>query len=133
MSQPIRWVLSVDEETVQIVDRWQQKLSPFADGNRSLLVRLLIKLWDKAATDATLAPMLVGLQGLKVIKSEYELPAPSLSVEGRAKPPVRTGQVGGSHRGRVSGVSRRVALATEAYGITFFPLHLRLDSTRGVA
>ena len=125
MSQPIRWVLSVDEETVQIVDRWQEKLSPFADGNRSLLVRLLIKLWDKAATDATLAPMLAGLQGIKFNNSSYsELPAPTLS-EGRTKPPVRSTFGEGTRRGRVSNVSRRsrlVSVVAVAYG-TSFPLH----------
>ena len=124
MSQPIRWSVSVDEETVRLEKRWREKFSPMTK-SRSSVVVLLFKLWDEVATDPKVIPLLAALQGLKVNKSEYELPAPTLSVEGRAKPPVRSTFGEGTHRGRVSGVSRRSCLASVvavAYG-TSFPLH----------
>lgn len=69
MGETIRWVVSVDEETAAIAEKWEGKLSPFADGNRSLLVRLLFKLWDTFASHYTLNALVEAIQATKGIKT----------------------------------------------------------------
>lgn len=117
MGEPIRWSLSVDEETVAIAERWKVKFAPFAD-TRSKLVRTLLKLWDRAATDEKLTPLLIALQGLKLNNlSQPELESPAHGESG-AKSPVRVALKGSAaHRGREF-VSRK--MASEAYRAPFF-------------
>lgn len=137
MGEQRRWVVSVDEETHRLAEQWQADFSPLVGNNRSSLVRLVFKTLDRLGfTAATLTAALHQPQQLRQANAEQNvaqlnnlshIPVPSKA--GLMKPPsrVRTG----SARGReVHGVTRRVALAMEASGITFFPLQLRSNSTR---
>jgi hypothetical protein len=44
MSAPIRWVISVDEETAALLERLRERYAPLSGNNRSALIRLLLKM-----------------------------------------------------------------------------------------
>ena len=148
MGEPIRWSVSVDKETDAIAEILQLRYSAIVGDKRSRLIQFIFKSWHRLnMTAANVTAALEQSQGInqEILSEEIttfnnssqnEFPASSIAPRNLAgpKPPVRAinPTTPGRSRGRhVSGVSRRVA--TGAYGITFFPLHLHLDSTRRAA
>lgn len=128
MGERLRWVISVDEDTQLLADRWQEQFSPLVGSNRSSLVRLVFKTLDRLGfTAATITAALAQSQELRRITAEQDVaqchtpsqqfPAQAFPVDGRAKPLKRivAHPSKGARQREVRGVSRRTA-ASVAWG-----------------
>ena len=88
MGEQIRWSVSVRSRTAQLVEKWRQKFAPFTEDSRSATLCLIVDLWDRAATDPRVVPLLEALQLLQgVTASQLELDFP-VATTGK-KPPCR--------------------------------------------
>ena len=52
MGERLRWVISVDDDTQRLADRWQEQFAPLVGANRSSLVRLVFKTLDRLGMTA---------------------------------------------------------------------------------
>jgi hypothetical protein len=115
VGEPIRLVISVDEETKRILDRWQALFFPLVGDNRSRLFRLAVQTLDRLGfTAETVMHALNHTQRIKLANVEQDVTTFNNSEQvfpNAKKPLVRAPSPRSTaHRGlEVGGVSRRDA------------------------
>jgi len=121
MGEPIRVVISLDEETQQRLARWQEQFSMLVGDNRSRLVRLALETLDWLGfTPDTVIAAMNQAQRIKVInfaQSQFNFPSASITPQQLGpKPPVRAinPTTPGSSRGRRLSAIKRVAVVGQA-------------------
>ena len=143
MAEPIRWSVSVDEETDARRKRLHARLFSIIRKNKSMLVQLVFE-WAEFSgfTAETVVPMMMRRQGITSAiaeqpvttfnNSSQQFPSAveeSPSPAGRLKPLTRTSQppARGVRQRAIHGISGRMATAKVPYGTSFL---YRFNSTR---
>lgn len=149
MGERLRWVISVDDDTQRLADRWQEQFAPLVGANRSSLVRLVFKTLDRLGMTA--ANVMVALdipqrlndtnreQGVAQCHNSSQLPNDVVSDNTPVPSARRTKPLAGGRHYRFSRLAAGLGAGEEmaAYRPAPFRAILRplfsLNSSRGVA